>query len=106
VKVGVIVKDAAEGEDVMRPAGVADGIKGGVGDKIAGKGEGETCGAVTNTGIFIPVQDTSRKTYTISRPLFNIFASIIAIVAEISEKTKLLYVPNLRKYRPPDSFDL
>jgi hypothetical protein len=87
VKVGVIVKVTTEGEGVMRPASVVDGMIGGVGDKIAGKGEGETCGVVTDKGIFMLLQDTRRKIYAVSRPLFNILASIIAIVAEISGKT-------------------
>jgi hypothetical protein len=97
VKVGVKVKDAAEGEGVMRPAGVADGIKGGVGDKISGKGEGETCGVVTDKGIVMPPQDTRRKIDTVSRPLFNIFSSIIAIVAENSGKNIVVLFNDVKK---------
>jgi len=61
VKVGVSEEDVVDGVIKVAPAGVLVGLKDGVGETISGRGDGDTKGVATNSGICIPVQDTNSK---------------------------------------------
>lgn len=51
---------------------VEDGIKGGVGERIAGRGDGETTGVVTITGMFPPVHAPSKRSSITARTILFI----------------------------------
>ena len=51
---------------------VADGMKGGVGERIAGRGDGETIGVVIRTGIFPPVHAPSQSISVAARTILFI----------------------------------
>jgi hypothetical protein len=51
---------------------VEDGMKGGVGERIAGRGDGETIGVVISTGIFPPVHAPSQNNNIAARTILFI----------------------------------
>jgi hypothetical protein len=51
---------------------VEDGMKGGVGERIAGRGDGETIGVVISTGIFPPVHAPSQSNSIAARTILFI----------------------------------
>ena len=88
VSVGVIDKVVVGVGGVIRMviAGVVDGTNGGVGEKIAGRREGETSGVATAKGISIPLHDTSRSTSKAVSIILAIFPLSLVIVSEILMK--------------------
>jgi hypothetical protein len=69
VSVTVII----EGRTV--PVRVADGMKGGVGERITGRGDGETTGVEITNGIFIPEHAARKKRIIRTRIVFTMSAS-------------------------------
>jgi len=51
---------------------VAGAMKGGVGERIAGRGDGETIGVVIRTGIFPPVHAPSQSISVAARTILFI----------------------------------
>jgi hypothetical protein len=51
---------------------VEDGIKGGVGERIAGRGDGETIGVAISTGIFPAVHAPSQSNSIAARTILFI----------------------------------
>jgi len=49
------------GDIVPAVVSVTEGIKGSVGERIAGEGDGDICGDPGNPGTLIPAQDTNRR---------------------------------------------
>jgi hypothetical protein len=82
----VLVADKAGDKEAV-PVGVADGAKGGVGETICGVGEGVKTFVEIDKGIFMLLHDVRRIKNTDKMPLFAIFTSNHAIVAEIERKT-------------------
>ena len=52
--------------------GVADGMNGGVGERIAGRGEGETTGVLIDTEMSPKLHDPSKRAKTIDRNILLI----------------------------------
>jgi len=55
--------------------GVADGMNGGVGDRIAGMDEGETTGVIIAKGMFRPLQAARKKRAVKAKIVFIMIAS-------------------------------
>jgi len=80
--------------------GVADGINGGVGDRIAGKDEGETTGVLITNGMFVPPQAARKKRAVKARIVFIIITFDLIIVSEFRKKAIVFSHKTARKYLP------
>jgi hypothetical protein len=63
----------------------ADGMNGGVGERITGKDEGETTAGETTNGILIPEHAARKKRVMMARMIFITIASKKNIVSENQE---------------------
>ena len=73
VCVGVGVSGKVGVADRMITVDVGDGMNGGVGERIAGKGEGVEIGVIIGRGMTCPLHATRNKLSTVTDRIFPIF---------------------------------